>query len=222
MKYADTVVGVARLTVRNPFAVVLVSVGASVSVLPFLIGILVAGVLGAVVGLWTTSMLLGFVGVGGARISNVVLEREVSLGTSYFWEGIRSGPKMAAAVGVGTFLVAAVALLLVLNPATGIVGLIVAMLGVYALVTWFVFATFSLALWGSLERPGNVGQSFSDGGRLLLGAPLAVVWLVVQAVGWTLLSVPLIIAPVVLLPGFVQFVGTALVREAQPDDSEKE
>lgn len=219
MEYADTVVRAARLTVRNPFAVVLVSVGATVSVLPFLTGILMAGPAGGLVGLWTTSMLLGFVGVGGARISTVVLEREVSLGTSYFWEGIRAGPKMAATVGVGTFVVAVVALLLALNPAEGVVGLSVAMLGVYALVGWFVLATFSLTMWASFESAQGVRASFADGGRLVLEHPVAAGWLIVQAVGWSLLSIPLIVAPVVVLPGFVQLVGTALVRRAVANDA---
>jgi hypothetical protein len=218
MEYADTVVRAVRLTVRNPFAVVLVSVGASVSVLPFLTGILVAGAVGGLVGLWTTSLLLGFVGVGGARIFTVVLEREVSLGTSYFWEGIRDGTRMALAVGTGTFVVGTVAFVLALNPAEGVLGWSVALLGLYALVAWFVLTTFSLTSWAEFESPGDVRGSFVDGGRLVLEHPIAAVWLVVQAVGWTLLSILLLIAPFVLLPGFVQLVGTALVRRATASD----
>lgn len=214
MKYADTVVRVARLTVRNPFAVVLVSVGTSVAVLPFLVGILVAGAAGGVVGLWTSSLLLGVVGVGGAAISTVVVEREVSLGTSYFWEGIRDGPKMAGVVGVGTFVVAAVALALALNPAEGVVGMSIALFGVYALIGWFTLAMFALTCWASARPDGEVREAFVEGGRLILEEPTAAGWLIVQALGWTLLSLPLVFAPVVLLPGFVQLLGTALVVRA--------
>lgn len=214
MKYADMVVRAARLTVRNPFAVVLVSVGTSLAVLPFLVGILVASVVGGIVGLWTSSLLLGVIGVGGAWISTVVVEREVSLGTSYFWEGIRAGPKMAGAVGVGTFLVAAVVIALALNPVSGIVGMSITLLGVYALIAWFTLAMFSLTCWASARPDGRVKESFVEGGRLILEEPMAAVWLIVQAIGWTLLSLPLIFAPIVLLPGFVQLLGTALILRA--------
>jgi len=218
MEYADTVVRAVRLTARNPFAVVLVSVGASVSVLPFLTGILVAGAVGGIVGLWTTSLLLGFVGVGGARICRVVLEREVSLGTSYFWEGIRNGTRMALAVGVGTFVVGTTSFIVALNPVEGVLGLSIALLGLYALVAWFVLVTFSLTAWAGIGSPRGIKGSFVEGGGLVLEHPVAAAWLVVQAVGWTLVSIPLIIAPFVLLPGFVQLVGTALVRRARAGD----
>ena len=219
MKYADAVVRAARLTVRNPFAVLLVSVGVSVSMLPFLTGLAVAGAAGGIVGLWTTSILLGFVGVGGARISVVVVEREVSLGTSYFWEGVRSGTRMAGAVGFGTFVFGLVGLGLVSNPLDGVVGMSVAMMGVYALVAWYVLAMFSLTLWASFESERGVRESFADGARLVLKRPVAAVWLVVQTVGWTLLSILLIVAPVLLLPGFVQLVGTALISRAADENA---
>ena len=218
MKYADAVVRAVRLTVRNPFAVLLVSVGVSVSLLPFFTGLVVGGVVGGVVGLWTTSLLLGFVGVGGARISAVVVEREVSLGTSYFWEGVRSGTKMALTVGIGTFGFGLGALALVTNPLDGVVGMSVAMLGVYALVAWYVLAMFSLTLWASFDRGRDIRESFADGARLILERPVSAVWLVVQTVGWTLLSALLVVAPVLLLPGFVQLVGTALVFRAADED----
>jgi hypothetical protein len=219
MEYTDTVVRAVRLTVRNPFAVVLVSVAAAVSALPFLTGVLVAGAVGGLVGLWTTSILLGFVGVGGARISTVVLDREVSLGTSYFWEGMRDGTRMGLSVGLGTFVVGTTAFVLMLNPAEGILGLSLAMVGVYALVAWFVLATFALTVRAVSGSTQGVRASFGDGGRLVLEHPVAAGWLVVQAVGWTLLSVPLVVAPAVALPGFVQLVGTGLVRRAMGSDS---
>lgn len=214
MQYADTVVRTVRLTVRNPFAIVLVSVAATVATVPLLTGVLVAGPLGAVVGLWTTSMLLGFVAVGCARIVTVVYEREVSLGTSYFWEGIRSGTTMAPVVGFGTFVVALVALVLALNPLQGVLGLSIALLGVYALLAWYVVATFALAMWAASDRPSGVRSSFVDGGVLVLEHPVAAVWVLVQTVGWALLSVPLIIAPGLLLPGFAQLVAVSIVRRA--------
>lgn len=220
MEYADTVMRAIRVAVRNPFAVVLVSLAASMAVLPFLTGLLVAGAVGGLVGLWTSSFMLGFVAVGGARISTVVLERQVSLGTSYFWEGMRNGTRMATAVGAGTFLVAAVALALALNPLDGVAGLSVAMFGVYAILGWFTLVVFSLTRWASFGQSLGVRASFREGGRLILERPIAAVWLVVQAVGWTLISIPLIIAPVVILPGFVQLVGTELARAAAEGDDE--
>jgi hypothetical protein len=36
----------------------------------------------------------------------------------------------------------------------------------------------------------------------------------VQTVGWTLVAIPLVIAPLLLLPGFVQLVGIAIARTA--------
>lgn len=222
MEYGGTVVRVVRVAVRNPFAIVLVSVGAAVSSLPLFAGVMFAGVWGGIVGLWTSSLLLGVVGVGGARIARIVLEREVSLGTSYFWEGIREGPTMAAAVGLGTFAVAAVALALAVNPLTGIPGLSVAMIGVYALLGWFVLAVFALTYWASAGPPTGVRASFAAGGRLVLERPKAAAWLVAQALGWTLLAVPLVIAPVVVLPGLVLFIGTALAMDAAERDEEDE
>lgn len=65
MKYADPVVRGAHLTVRNPFAVLLASVGVSVAIVPFLVGIVIAGAIDAIVVLWTTSMFMWFVAVGG-------------------------------------------------------------------------------------------------------------------------------------------------------------
>ncbi|GCF14415.1 hypothetical protein Harman_23500 [Haloarcula mannanilytica] len=220
MKYADTVVKAVRVTIRNPFAVILVSIATSVSLLPFLTGIFLAGAFGGLVGLWTSSFMLGAVGVGGARIATVVLEREVSLGTSYFWEGISDGPKMAAAVGSGTFLVAALALVLAQNPLTGVPGLSVILLGAYAVVGWFTLAVFALTCWASDGDPQSVSASFRDGGRLILERPVAAVWLVVQAIGWALIMIPLIIAPAVVLPGFVLFIGTAVVQRAAETDTE--
>lgn len=220
MKYADTVVRAARLTVRNPFAVVLVSLAASVSTLPFLTGAALAGPLGGLAGLWTSSLLLGFVAVGGARISVVVVEREVSLGTSYFWEGVRSGTRMGLAVGVVTFVVALAAILLGLNPLDGVAGMSVALVGVYALVAWFVLAMFALTAWASSEPRPGVREAFVAGGRLVLEEPVSAVWLVVQAVGWALLSIPLVIAPMLLLPGFVQLLGTAIIVRAGSEEAE--
>lgn len=218
MEYAGTVVRVVRVTIRNPFAVVLVSVSAAASSLPFFVGILIAGVWGGIVGLWTSSLLLGAVGVGGARIATIVLEREVSLGTSYFWAGIRDGTSMAVAVGVGTFAVAATALVLAVNPLTGVLGLSLAMVGVYGLLGWFVLVVFALSYWADADTPRGVRRSFVDGGRLVLKRPSAAAWLVVQTIGWTLLAVPLIIAPIILLPGLVLFIGTAIAVEAAEED----
>lgn len=217
MEYADTVVRSVRLAVRNPFAVVLVSVATTVAVVPLLTGVYLAGAFGAVVGLWTTSFALGFVAVGGARIVAVVSEREVSLGTSYFWEGMRSGSRVAPAVGGGTFLVALGALVLLVNPYDGIVGMSLALFGVYTLLAWYVLVTFALSVWGGSDGTDGVRASFEEGGRLILEHPVAAVWVLVQSVGWALVSIPLIIAPVLVLPGFVQLVCVGIVRRAGED-----
>lgn len=214
MKYAGSVVQCARLTVRNPFAVLLVSLGATVSLLPFITGVFVAGAVGGVVGLWTTSFMLGFVAVGGARIATVTLEREVSLGTDYFWEGVKRGTVMGPIVGVGTFGTALVAIAFSSISADGVLGMSLTLLGLYVVLGWFVLATFALTLWAAFENPRDPRAAFVEGGTLILEQPAAAAWLLVQAIGWTLLSIPLIIAPVLLLPGFVQMVGTAIVRLA--------
>lgn len=212
MKYAPTVTRVGRLAVRNPFAIMLISVTSSLSFLPFFCGILLAGEFGGMVGLWTTSMLLGFVAVGGAHMSNMVLEREVSLGTSYYWEGIRAGKRLAPVVGIGTFLVGFLVLVLFGNPIRGFAALSLSMLGVYLLLGWGLLTIFALTVWATADGTVSAKTAFRRGARLLLDRPLAAVWILVQAIGWTLLSIPLIIAPVLLLPGFVQMIGTAIVR----------
>ncbi|WP_136688571.1 hypothetical protein [Halorhabdus amylolytica] len=214
MEYADTVVRAVRLSVRNPFAILLVSVGVSVSLLPFVTGILVAGTLGAIVGLWTTSLLLGFVSVGGARITATVYERRVSIGTSYFWEGVREGWVMGLAIGIGTFFVSLFALLLSMNTLGGALGMSIIMFGVYALLAWYVLALFVLTVWGASDGPDGIEASFRQGGIVLVEHPIAGLWVLVQTIGWTLLSIPLIIAPILLLPGFVQLVATAIIRRA--------
>lgn len=214
MKYAGSVVQSARVTVRNPFAVLLISIAATVALFPFLTGIILGGTAGGLVGLWTTSFMLGFVAVGGARITTVTLEREVSLGTDYFWEGIKKGTVMGPVVGVGTFLVALVAIVLSSIPADGLVGMSLILFAVYLLLGWFTLAMFALTLWASFENSRDVRSAFTEGATLILEEPAAAIWLLVQTVGWTLLSIPLIIAPMLLLPGFVQMVSTAIVRLA--------
>jgi hypothetical protein len=219
MKYADTVARTARSTVRNPFAVVLVSVAASASALPFITGFLFAGLVGGLVGLWTTSFALGFVAVGGARIATVTLEREVSLGTEYFWEGIRHGRQMGLTVGFGTFIVLVIATLAVSNPLNGVIGLSLALVGVYTVLAWFTLVTFALAFWASLSDHDDVRKAFIEGGTLILEKPHGAGWLLVQTVGWTLLAIPLIIAPVLVLPGFVQMLGVCIVRTAASESA---
>ncbi|WP_146047428.1 hypothetical protein [Haloferax marisrubri] len=162
-------------------------------------------------------MLLGFVAVGGARLFVVVVEREVSLGTGYFWSGIRAGKRMAPVIGFGTFVVAFGALLLASNPLDGIAGMSVAMLGVYLLLAWYVLVMYSLTLWASSDQPVDVRDTFVGGGRLILERPVSAGWLLVQTVGWTLLSIPLFVAPVLLLPGFVQLIGTAIITRAMEE-----
>ncbi|MFC7130730.1 hypothetical protein [Haloferax chudinovii] len=217
MKYADTVVRAARLLVRNPFAVLLVSVATTLSLVPLVSGVALGGVVGGLVGLWTSTMLLGFVAVGGSRLFVIVVEREVSLGTGYFWKGIRAGKTVAPVVGFGTFVVAFGVLLLASNPLDGIAGMSVAMLGVYLLLTWYVLVMYSLTLWASSDQPVEVRDAFVGGGRLILERPVSAGWLLVQTIGWTLLSIPLFIAPVLLLPGFVQLVGTAIITRAMDE-----
>jgi len=214
MKYADAVVRSARLTVRNPFAVVLVSVAVTVAMIPFVTGIFVGGALGALAGLWLSSFVLGFVGAGSARLMTVILEREVSLGTTYFWAGIRDAKTMGPALGLGTFLTSVVAITLLSIPGTGVPSLAIALVGAYLLAGWFVVATYALTLWAAFENPRGVRPAFVDGVTLILEEPTSAGWVLVQTFGWTLLAVPLIIAPVLVLPGFVQLVATAIVRIA--------
>lgn len=212
MNYTDSVAGTVRVTIRNPFAIVLVSLATTVSVVPFVTGFLVADIVGSVVGLWTTSFMLGFVAVGGARIATVTLEREVSLGTDYFWNGIHQGRRMGLAIGLGTFVSMLTALLAVANPVGGVVGLSVSLVGVYLVLVWFTLATFTLAIWAS--SGDDVLDSFLRGGTLILEEPISAVWLLVQAVGWTLLAIPLVLPLVLVLPGFVQLLGISIVRRA--------
>ncbi|WP_336339452.1 hypothetical protein [Haloarcula brevis] len=214
MTYASAVVRSARLTVRNPFAVLLVSVGVTVSLLPFVTGILVAGGAGALIGLWTSSFLLGFVWAAGARLMTVILEREVSLGTDYFWAGLREAKYVGPVVGIGTFLASALAITLLSIPGGDVLTLSLGLVGVYVLIGWFVLVTYALTLWAALENPREVRSAFGDAITLILEEPVAAGWLVVQSAGWTLLAIPLIIAPVLVLPGFVQLVGTEIVRIA--------
>lgn len=221
MEYAGTVARSVRVTIRNPFAVLLVSVAATTSLLPLLTGFLLAGPIGGLVGLWTTSFMLGFVAVGGARISFVVFEREVSLGTTYFFEGIRRGIRMGTAIGLGTFLVAFLAIGIAVIPASGILGLSLSLIGVYVLLAWFVLATYVLTQWASLENPNDIRSAFVEGGTLILERPIAAMWLLIQAIGWTLVSLPLIIAPVLVLPGLVQMVGTGIVLTSSAEQSEE-
>jgi len=214
MTYASAVVRSARLTVRNPFAVVLVSVGVTVSALPFVTGIVLAGSIGGLVGLWTSSFLFGFVAAGGARLMTVILEREVSLGTDYFWSGLREATLVGPVVGIGTFLAALVAITLLSLPGGDVVSLSLSLVGVYVLLGWFTLVTYALTLWAAFENPRDVRTAFRDGATLILAEPVAAGWIVVQTVGWTLLAIPLIIAPIIVLPGFVQLVSTEIVRIA--------
>lgn len=222
MKYAGAVVRSARLTVRNPFAVVLVSIGVAVSMLPFVSGIFLAGGLGALVGLWLTSFMLGFVAAGGARLMTVVLEREVSLGTTYFWAGIRDATTMGPVLGLGTFVVSVLSITLLSIPGGDVVSLAISLFGVYVLAAWFVVATYALTLWAAFENPRDVRAAFGDGVTLLLEEPTAAGWVLVQTAGWTLLAIPLIIAPVLVLPGFVQIVSTEIVRTAVTESERHE
>jgi hypothetical protein len=222
MKYAGAVVRSARLTVRNPFAIVLVSVAVTISVLPFVTGVLVAGPPGGLAGLWLSSFMLGFVSAGGARLMTVILEREVSLGTDYFWEGLRSATRIGPVVGLGTFAVSVVAITLVSIPGTDVVSLAIALVGIYLLVAWFVVVMYALTLWAAFDSPRGVRAAFVDGMTLILEEPIAAGWVLVQTIGWTLLAVPLIIAPVVVLSGFVQLIATEIVRTAATESKRHE
>lgn len=213
MDYPRAVVRAVKLTVRNPIAIVLISLSTTVALLPFLAGVLLAGVIGGIVGLWTSSMLLGFVAAGGARISTVLLERNVSMGTSYFWEGIRRGRRIGPIIGVGTFLSVLVPIVLSSVPLEGVARYALVMVGVYVVLTWFVVAMYALSLWAGADGAGGTGEAFRDAGVLILERPTGWIWLLIQAAGWTLIAIPLVIAPILLLPGFVQVIGTAIVHE---------
>lgn len=203
--------------IRNPFGVLLVSVIMSLSILPFVTGFLLAGPAGGLVGLWTTSFLLGFLSVGGAQLMTITLEREVSLGTDHFWEGIRQGRRMGLAIGFGTFLVALVVLMTVVNPINGILGLSLMLVGFYLLLVWFTLVMFALTFWAPSRDHDNIRAPFLKGGTLILVEPTSAGWLLVQAIGWTLLSIPLIIAPMLVLPGFVLMISISIVRTAALD-----
>jgi hypothetical protein len=217
MDYAKAVTRSVRLAVRNPYALVLVSVATTVSLLPFVTGLLIAGPVGGLAGLWFSSFLLGFTAAGGARIMTAVTERNLSLGTRYFWEGCRQATVTGPAVGVGTFLVAVVAIGLTLVPVGGLFGTSLAVFGVYLLLAWYVVVMFALPLWAALDDPLHISEAFSAGGGLILERPAAAGWLLVQTVGWSLLSVPLFVAPALLLPGFLQLVATGIVIDTAAD-----
>ena len=222
MTYASAVVRSARLTVRNPFAIVLVSLGVTVSALPFVTGVLLAGSIGGFVGLWTSSFVFGFVAAGGARLMTVILEREVSLGTDYFWSGLRDATLVGPVVGIGTFLVALVAITLLSLPGSDVLSLSLSLVGLYVLVAWFTLVIYALTLWAAFENPRDVRSAFVDGATLIFEEPASAGWVVVQTVGWTLLAIPLIIAPILVLPGFVQLVGTEIVRIAATESERHE
>ncbi|MFC6964881.1 hypothetical protein [Halocatena marina] len=87
-----------------------------------------------IVSLWTISFVFAFVAVGGSRLCSVVLERQESLGISYFWEGIQAGKRHVLAIETETFTIGFVSRLSVSIPGTNLITLSFALVGVYILI----------------------------------------------------------------------------------------
>lgn len=212
MQYRRPVQRAFRNALKNTIGLVIASVATSASLLPFITSVFLPVPFGWVVGLWTSSLLLGVVLVGSFSLMDAIANRGVSLGTYYFWAGIESDWKGGLVIGVCTFFVTLVTAVLVDNPLAGVMRVSLTLFGTYLFCGWWVWVSFSLPM---LARVDTLQAAFVRGGELLLSKPVAGLWLLVQALGLTLLSIPTIITPVILLPGMLMLLATQITKSLE-------
>lgn len=219
MEYRRPVELTFRNTARNPVGLVVVSVLVTATWLPLLTAALLPVGSLWVGGLWTSCLLFGIVVVGAFRLTDVIAERGISLGTEYLWEGMCQQWRAGLIVGFGTFLAAIVGVGLFANPFRGLLGRSVQVFGVYVIVGWWAWAAFSL--------PGLSGQrlrsreAFAGGGVMLLARPGAALWLLVQTAGLTVVALATVVTPVLLLPGVTTLLVTHVVACARDNLEEQ-
>lgn len=219
MEYRRSVERTFRNAARNPVGLVVVSVLVTATWLPFLTAALLPGGFVWVGGLWTSCLLFGIVAVGAFRLTDVIAERGIPLGTAYLWEGMRQQWRAGLVVGFGTFLAGIAGVGLFANPFRGLLGLSIQVSGVYVVVGWWTWAAFSLpGLSGRRLRPR---EAFAGGGVLLLARPVAAIWLLVQTAGVTVVALATVVTPVLLLPGATTLLVTHVVTSAREDLDEQ-
>lgn len=223
MVYRESVELTVRDTVRNSVGVLFVSLLFSAALLPFASTALVSGRFAGVVGLWTSCLLCGVVVVSGFRLMTEVAARHESIPTTPLWRGLKSEWFAGVAVGTVTFaLVVGVAVLTSL-PLSGLAGQTVGVAGVYLLVGWGLLLGFALPVYAR-TTDGDVGAFPFRTGRFALSAavetvvrePLATLWLLVQAAGWTFIAVVTVVTPILLLPGFLILLAAEVAELTVP------
>lgn len=208
-----TVAETMKLSVRNPSALLVVSLATSFSLLPFLSAVLFGIPLAQLAGLWTTCIFLGITTASGFELMTAVAQRDGSAGLSRFRRGIRNRWRDGFAIGLGTFVVALAILLLVSNPFSGVFQLSVTLFGFYISLGWWIWLAFALPV--QVQNDLDLTSALKVGGVLALNDPISVVWLTVQSVGWTLLAVLTVVTPFVLLPGFLMLLAAISARSLQ-------
>jgi hypothetical protein len=209
MEYRYAVGLTIKQGVRNPFSLLLVSSLFTIALFPIFVSILLGDILVLLAGMWASSIFLGILLIGGFELMVAVAERNISIGVSYFWHGIKKSWKTGVLLGVITFFVLNLSLFLIGNPRSGITGTSIRLIGLYVLVGWSLSIAFTLPIY--LKQSIDFKIAFRYGWLLILHEPFAAFWLLIQAIGWTIISILTIITPFLLLPGFLLLLSTNIV-----------
>jgi hypothetical protein len=225
MDYRRSVEVTLRDAVQNPLGLLWISLAFSVALVPFSATVFFAIPFAWLAGLWTSCLLCGVVLVAGFRLMTEIAVRHESISTMPFWEGVRHNWRDGLAIGVGTFAVLLVAVLLFSVPLSGIFGQSINLLGVYLVIGWIHLLAFSLPVYARIRREDatifsiqTVRFAFVTGMRTLLQNPKALLWLFVQSLGWSFIALITIITPVLLLPGFLTLLAVEIVVPVTPWD----
>lgn len=210
MVYKESVELTIRDMVRNSLGVLFISVLFSAALAPFATTALVSGRFAWLAGLWTSCLLCGVVVVAGFRLATEIAARHESIPTTPFWRALREEWPAGIAIGTVTFCLAILAAVLLNLPLSGLAGQTIGLAGIYAAIGWGLLLGFALPVYSRTERsddgPFPVAESrfaLAAGVEMLVREPLATLWLLVQAAGWTFIAAITLVTPVLLLPGFL-------------------
>lgn len=192
-----------KIVVHNPFATIAISVLYAITTIPFLLSFNYPMTFGWVVGLWTSSLLWGTVSIAGFRFGAYVVDPEELLTWRQFLHDVRFRITNALVIGIGTFFVALVSIVLISNRYAGVYGGALFLTGIYLLLLWFLFASLAVSL--HVSRDLRLSRSFLESFVVTFENPWRMTWFGLSVTGLTILAGLTVIALCILLPGIFVF-----------------
>lgn len=229
MEYRRNVELTVRDAVRNSIGLLAVSLVFSAAFVPFASSILLSNPLAWLAGFWTSCLLAGVVGVASFRLTTEIAARHESIPTTPFWRGLREDWPAGLAVGAVSFCLVALSAVLANLSLAGLAGHITVVIGAYAIIGWGLLLSFALPIYARTgdALPDGDGQgspfpirrgrfALRAGLEVLVTDPVATLWLLVQAAGWSFIAVVTLITPVLLLPGFLSLLAAEIAELTVP------